>query len=115
MTAPPQLERINRHGGVGLRYPRLAFIDGERDPWRGAGPHRVGLAPRKSTPSEPFILIEGAVHHWDENGAFPNETRPGLLPQPVARAQRAEVEFVRGWLEEWRRERSCRGCPVGIV
>jgi len=23
--------------------------------------------------SEPFILIDGAVHHWDENGLFPNQ------------------------------------------
>lgn len=107
LTAPPRVERINRHGGVGIRYPRLANVDGERDPWRHASPHRIGLPPRESTLEEPFILIDGGVHHWDENGLFPNETTPELPPKPVAEAQAAEVRFVREWVKEWKRSR-CR-------
>ncbi|KAK4034559.1 serine carboxypeptidase S28-domain-containing protein [Parachaetomium inaequale] len=108
ITTPPQIERINQHGGVHISYPRLAHVDGERDPWRYASPHRIGLPDRKSTVSEPFILIDDGVHHWDENGLFANETRPGLPPRPVAEAQGQEVKFVRAWVKEWRRE-NCRG------
>lgn len=108
ITTPSQVERINKHGGVNISYPRLANIDGEWDPWRHASPHRIGLPERESTVSEPFILIDNAVHHWDENGVFPNETRPGLPPKPVAEAQRAEVKFVRAWMKQWRKRR-CRG------
>ncbi|KAK4151879.1 serine carboxypeptidase S28-domain-containing protein [Chaetomidium leptoderma] len=105
ITTPSQVERINKHGGVYISYPRLAHIDGEWDPWRYASPHRIGLPERKSTLSEPFILIDDAVHHWDENGLFPNETRPGLPPKPVVEAQRAQVKFVKAWVKEWKRER----------
>lgn len=62
MTKPPNVEAINKHGGFNFSYPRLAFIDGERDPWRAATPHKIGLPERKSTVDEPFILIEGGVH-----------------------------------------------------
>ncbi|KAK3934539.1 peptidase S28 [Diplogelasinospora grovesii] len=98
---PSDVEAINKHGGFGISYPRLAIIDGQRDPWRAATPHAIGLPPRASTTSEPFLLIEGGVHHWDENGLFPNETKPGLPPQPVADAQREEVAFVKEWMVEW--------------
>lgn len=108
ITSPAQTERINKHGGVHLRYPRLAFLDGQRDPWRYAGPHRIGLSPRRSTTREPFILIETGVHHWDENGLFANETTAELPPKPVAEAQGEEVRFVKAWLREWRM-RDCRG------
>ncbi|KAL2199489.1 serine carboxypeptidase S28-domain-containing protein [Corynascus similis CBS 632.67] len=108
ITTPPQVERINKWGGVNISYPRLAFVDGERDPWRHASPHRIGLPERENTVSEPFILIEDGVHHWDENGVFRNETRPGLPPKPVADAQREEVKFVKAWLKEWKKEQ-CRG------
>ncbi len=107
ITAPPQIERINKHGGVHISYPRLAIIDGERDPWRYASPHRIGLPERKNTINEPFILIDEGVHHWDENGLFPNETTPHLPPKAVAQAQRAEVNFVRAWVQEWKAEK-CR-------
>lgn len=105
ITTPSQVERINKHGGVNISYPRLAHVDGEWDPWRAASPHRIGLPGRESTVSEPFILIEKGVHHWDENGLFPNETRPGLPPKPVADVQKAEAEFVKAWVEEWHKAR----------
>ena len=52
----------------------------------------------------PFLLIDGAVHHWDENGVWPNETRVGVPPEPVREVQSREVEFVKKWMEEWRAE-----------
>lgn len=96
-----------------IAYPRLAHIDGERDPWRYASPHRIGLKPRANTISEPFVLIKDGVHHWDENGVWRNETRPGVVPpRAVAEVQREEERFVRAWVEEWRRDRG-RNCKAG--
>ncbi|KAI4169934.1 MAG: hypothetical protein LQ343_005315 [Gyalolechia ehrenbergii] len=105
ITTPPNTDAVNKYGGFEIAYDRLAIIDGEEDPWRGASPHSV-IAPgggvRNSTVERPFLLIEGAVHHWDENGVFPNETREGVPPEPVREVQRMEVDFVRAWLEEFR-------------
>lgn len=68
-----------------------------------------GVANRTSTISEPFLLIEGAVHHWDENGLFPNQTVKGKLPPPpVSEVQRQELEFVKAWMKEWEVEKSSR-------
>ena len=107
---PPNVDTINRHGGVNISYPRLAHVDGEWDPWRQASPHAIGLPDRTSTVSEPFILIDKAVHHWDENGLFPNETTPELPPRAVAAAQRAEAVFVKAWMAEWEKTKKCKRC-----
>ncbi|KAI1463360.1 peptidase S28 [Daldinia caldariorum] len=101
LTKPADVEYINRLGGFNLSYPRLAFIDGEWDPWRAAGVHAIGLPERPNTPSEPFILIDRAVHHWDENGLFPNETTEDLPPAPVRDAQKQIAAFVQGWVQEF--------------
>ena len=104
ITTPPNTAAINAYGGYNISYPRLAFIDGEQDPWRGATPHAVGAAKdRTDTLDEPFVLIGGGVHHWDENGLFANETAgDGLPPASVKETQGYEVVFVRAWMEEWK-------------
>lgn len=101
---PPDTETVNKYGGYNISYPRLAIIDGEWDPWRPATPHAFGYGAnhRVSTASEPFILIADAVHHYDENGLFPNQTTPTLPPQPVADTQKQEVMFVQEWMEDWK-------------
>jgi hypothetical protein len=101
LPGEPDVEAINQWGGLDISYPRLAFVDGEADPWRSATPHAIGARDRESTASEPFILIPGAVHHWDENGLFDNETTADLPPKAVKGAQDAEVTFVKVWLSEW--------------
>ncbi|BGP26294.1 extracelular serine carboxypeptidase [Rhodotorula toruloides] len=102
VPARPNVTVINQYGAFNFSYPRLAFIDGSEDPWIYATPHSP-LAPhhgqRRSTTSEPFLLIKGGAHHWDENG---RPTRPE--PEEIQRVHREEVEFVRVWLEEWREE-----------
>jgi Serine carboxypeptidase S28 len=108
ITSAPDVEAINKHGGFDFSYPRVAIIDGQADPWRAATPHRRGLPERTSTVSEPFLLIEAGVHHWDENGRFENETEIGLPPDTVRKCQQQEVEFVKKWLEMWRREKGRR-------
>ncbi|KAI1169409.1 peptidase S28 [Nemania serpens] len=106
LTAKADVNAINKYGGFHLTYPRLAWVDGEWDPWRAAGVHAIGLPKRESTTSEPYILISKAVHHWDENGLFPNETTPALPPAPVADAQGKEAVFVKKWVKEFQKEHS---------
>ena len=101
LKEPAKVENVNKYGAFNISHSRLAFVDGEWDPWRAAGVHAFNAPERKSTTSEPYILIDRAVHHWDENGLFPNETTPDLPPPPVAEAKREIVEFVRKWVEEW--------------
>ncbi|KAK3670554.1 hypothetical protein LTR78_009522 [Recurvomyces mirabilis] len=99
----PDLEAVNKYGGYNISYPRLAIVDGEWDPWRPATPHAIeyGAKDRVSTASEPFIQIADAVHHWDENGVFPNQTTATFPPQPVADTQKLELQFVQEWMQEW--------------
>lgn len=105
ITTPPDIGIINKHGGYGISYPRLAIIDGEQDPWRPATPHAspfiADVHNRTNTASEPFLLIEGGVHHWDENGLLWNETTEILPPRPVREVQRLEMDFVKEWMLEW--------------
>ncbi|RMJ08845.1 hypothetical protein BHE90_000662 [Fusarium euwallaceae] len=105
ITTPPNVDSINKLGGLNFSFPRVAFIDGEADPWRAATPHRIGLPERESTVSEPFILIKHGVHHWDENGLDPKSEAFDLPPPAVAKAQKEIVDFTKAWLEEWTAEK----------
>ncbi|KAM0328804.1 hypothetical protein ACHAQA_005218 [Verticillium albo-atrum] len=110
ITTLPDVDRINKHGGFGITYPRLAIVDGEADPWRAATPHRIGLPDRKSTTEEPFLLMGGgAVHHWDENGVAEEGLEgyeESLPPHDVKRVQQAELEFVQAWVDAWHEAKS---------
>ncbi|PBP17199.1 hypothetical protein BUE80_DR012130 [Diplocarpon rosae] len=112
ITTPPNLDAVNKHGGFKLSYPRLAFIDGEQDPWRPAGVHASPFnetaVNRTDTASEPFLLIPGAGHHWDLNGVLPEERvdyPPNYLPPPMIRdAQHLALMYVQQWLMQWQQE-----------
>ncbi|TDZ47153.1 putative extracellular serine carboxypeptidase [Colletotrichum trifolii] len=107
ITTLPDTDAINKYGGYNFSYPRVAIIDGEADPWRQASPNKIGLPRPESTTEEPNLVIGGgAVHHWDENGLFRNETTEELPPGPVKEAQAFEVEFVKAWLEEFAESRT---------
>lgn len=109
MTAGPDVQLVNKLGGLEFSYPRVAVIDGKQDPWRDATPHATGANPgRKSTVSEPYILIDPGVHHWDESGVAANDTRPGLPPKQIEDVQREEVEFVKAWLRKWKCDKTRR-------
>lgn len=95
------VSNINKYGGHDIAYERLAFLDGEWDPWRAAGVQALSQPKRDSTVSQPVILIDDAVHHWDENGVFPNETGPGIPPEAVKSAKDEMRSFVKAWLEEF--------------
>ncbi|KAI1860285.1 hypothetical protein JX265_005800 [Neoarthrinium moseri] len=111
ITTPSDVEAINKYGGFNLSYPRLAFIDGEWDPWRAATPHALEVPERPDTIDEPFRLIAKAVHHWDENGLFPNETTADLPPTAVKEVQQYEAVFVQEWLKEWNAKSAKGGLP----
>lgn len=61
---------------------------------------RFGAQDRASTASEPFILIERAVHHWDENGV--DEPTAELPPLAVKDTQSLEQFAVEEWMQEWK-------------
>ncbi|KAK4549922.1 hypothetical protein LTR36_005223 [Oleoguttula mirabilis] len=131
ITAPADVEAINKYGGYDIAYDRLAIIGGEWDPWRPATPQAYGYGAknRTSTINEPDILIPKAVHHvslqlgcvsahqvgssanglqWDENGIFGNQTNSTFPPQTIQKTQSEERHFVHAWMEEWREERCAR-------
>jgi len=105
IDTPAQTQEVNQYGGFTISYPRLAQIGGQADPWRPVTPLADPYLGTPSTLSEPRILIEGAVHHWDENGLFPNETTPTLPPLPVKDAQEQEAQFVVAWLQDYKPRR----------
>lgn len=54
------------------------------------------------------------MHHWDEYGLKKDVAEVEGVPEAVERAQREMVEFVEGWMEEWREENGGRdGASVG--
>ncbi|RYP69583.1 hypothetical protein DL771_006020 [Monosporascus sp. 5C6A] len=113
LTEPANVENINKYGAFNISHSRLAFVDGEWDPWRAAGVHALTQPSRNSSVSEPYILIDKAVHHWDENGLLPNETTPDLPPAPVVYAKKQIEMFVSAWLKEWKSER--RSIMIGLA
>jgi len=103
ITTLPDVDAVNKYGGFNISYPRLAIIGGQWDPWLYATPLAVGYGAeeRVSTANEPFYLIPQAVHHWDENGVFPNQTNSTFPPQTITDVQSFEHQFVQEWLQEW--------------
>jgi len=106
ITTPPDVYSINKWGGFNISAPRLAHIAGSADPWTPATPWREELRQwewRSNSTSEPFLLIEGAVHHWDENGMNDSDgigESDDITPPAVRATQDWEVEFVKAWVEE---------------
>lgn len=95
----PDTDRVNKYGNYSIEYDRLAIIGGNADPWRPATPLADQAPPRNSTTEKPVLEIAHAVHHWEENGIFPNETNPLLPPNQVVYAQQFLKNFVIDWLK----------------
>jgi hypothetical protein len=101
ITSPPNTTEVNKYGNYDIAYPRLAIIGGNADPWRPATPLADEAKERNSTTEEPFLEIAHAVHHWEENGVFENQTGPNFPPNQVVYAQQFIKNFVIDWLKEW--------------
>lgn len=99
ITGPPDLSQVNKYGNYSIEYPRLAIIGGNADPWKPATPLARGPDARVSTTEKPWLQIAHGVHHWEENGIFPNETTPELPPPQVVYAQQFLKNFVIDWLK----------------
>ncbi|KAH8099959.1 peptidase S28 [Cristinia sonorae] len=94
----PDVESVNRLGGFDIAADRLAFIDGEADPWRSNTPHADEAKPRADTTLRPFKYLPGAVHHWDENGLSDPSAEPPLIQQ----IHKQQVDFVKAWLKDFK-------------
>ncbi|KAL7421306.1 Serine carboxypeptidase S28 [Cryptotrichosporon argae] len=104
VPARPDVDDVNARGDYAIRMDRLAFIDGDRDPWRPMTPQADAAPKRKSTTSQPAHVIYDAIHHYDENGLASHEREP---PR-IRRIHELEIDFVRAWLEDWAAERTAR-------
>ncbi|KEP49622.1 serine carboxypeptidase S28 [Rhizoctonia solani 123E] len=91
----PNVTVVNALGDYGLAADRLAFIDGDEDPWLPATPHSPHAPERDDTTARPFKLIRTGVHHHDQNGVEPHSKEPGQI-QAI---HRQEIEFVGAWLK----------------
>ncbi|KAF9449110.1 peptidase S28 [Macrolepiota fuliginosa MF-IS2] len=93
----PNITKINLLGGYDIAADRLAFIDGEIDPWRPLTPHSSNAKTRSDTILRPFKVIPGAVHLWDLPGL------PDITDEPleVRKIHNEIVHFVKEWLKYW--------------
>lgn len=99
MPARPDIDQVNSLGGFQLQVDRLAFIDGQYDPWRPATVHSEEYAhggARPDTLQRPFKLIPDCWHHCDENGV----KNPAKTPRRVRLIHEQQVQFVKHWLRQ---------------
>lgn len=101
ITTPSDVHAVNKYGGFDITYSRLAIIGGQADPWRPATPLADEARKRVSSTNHPVLEIPDAVHHWEENGLFANETTATLPPNAIVYAQEFEKDFVVQWLAEF--------------
>ncbi|KAF8810219.1 peptidase S28 [Phlegmacium glaucopus] len=93
----PNITAVNALGDFDIAADRLAFIDGEVDPWKPNTPHSDDATDREDTILRPFKLIPDAVHHYDEYGLANIFDEP-----PQIRKIHAEmITFVNSWLKDW--------------
>jgi hypothetical protein len=116
ITTPPNTDAVNQYGGFNIAYDRLAFVNGEVDPWRPSTPASP-QAPnpnRTSTADMPFVVISGAVHHWVRNpfsscASLSDECRTRMDSSPTRRRRLCRQRL---WLtrRKWRYSGCRNGC-----
>ena len=95
----PKVDEINRLGAFNISVDRLAFVDGQYDPWRPATVHSEEFAyggARADTLDRPFKLIPDCWHHCDENGV----KDPKKTPERVRQIHKQQIHFVKHWLKQ---------------
>ncbi|WVR08970.1 hypothetical protein IAU60_006029 [Kwoniella sp. DSM 27419] len=100
----PDVEEVNQRGDYGIEYDRLAFIDGDRDPWRPMTPQSDWAPKRNSSVNKPVHLIFDGVHHYDENGLSNHAKEPFRIRDVHA----LEVNFVSEWVAQFAEKRAER-------
>ncbi|KAJ3833081.1 serine carboxypeptidase S28-domain-containing protein [Lentinula raphanica] len=90
----PNVTVVNELGDFDIAMDRLAFIDGEVDPWRPDTPHSDYANDREDTLLRPFKVIPNGVHHYDEYGL----RNPDDEPQEIQKIHKEMIAFVQSWL-----------------
>ncbi|KAI9455808.1 peptidase S28 [Lactarius psammicola] len=110
----PNVTAVNSLGGFHIEADRLAFIDGEVDPWRPYTPHSTygGAVERDDTLLKPFKIIP-VLKILSYQVAFITGTENGLEnsseePEEIRQIHAETIEFVKEWLEGW------RGSPTAV-
>ncbi|WVQ81073.1 hypothetical protein IAT38_003195 [Cryptococcus sp. DSM 104549] len=98
VPAWPDVEEVNARGDFGISADRLAFIDGDRDPWREMTPQSDAAPKRESTVNQPVHLIFNGVHHYDENGLANHSEEPARIRD----VHEFEKLFISEWLAQWK-------------
>ncbi|WWD21383.1 hypothetical protein CI109_105868 [Kwoniella shandongensis] len=93
VPAIPDVEEINARGDYAIEADRLAFIDGDRDPWRPVTPNSDVAPRRNSSVNKPVHIIFDGVHHYDENGLTNHDEEPARIKDIH--------EFERLFVSEW--------------
>lgn len=92
----PNIDSVNSIGGYELARDRLAFIDGEGDPWREATIHSANFAkPRVSTDTRPNYLIPHGGHCYD---LYQDTVEPKYMED----THKFIYNFMDKWLDEWK-------------
>ncbi|KAJ4482389.1 serine carboxypeptidase S28-domain-containing protein [Lentinula aciculospora] len=97
----PNVTVVNELGDFDIAMDRLAFIDGEVDPWRPDTPHSDYANEREDTMLRPFKIIPNGVHHYDEYGLKNLEDEP---PE-IRNIHEEMIAFVREWLKDWKTDK----------
>ncbi|RSH95203.1 hypothetical protein EHS25_000289 [Saitozyma podzolica] len=93
----PDVDEVNARGDYTIEADRLAFIDGDRDPWRPMTPQSDVAPRRSSTVNRPLAMIFDGVHHYDENGL----RNHALEPARIRDVHEFETSFIQEWLAQW--------------
>ncbi|KAL9058435.1 MAG: hypothetical protein Q9162_001730 [Coniocarpon cinnabarinum] len=91
----PNLTYWQHYGDFNISADRLAFIDGDQDPFLDATYHSTEAPPRFQTDLHPELLIAGGGLHWDSYGIRNVEGEP----QFIREAHEWETRTVQRWLE----------------
>ncbi|KAN0115436.1 peptidase S28 [Hyaloscypha variabilis] len=90
----PDLSAFNKYGGFNISAERLAFIDGDVDPWLDLCYHSTKAPLRTSSDDHPEYLIAGSGHHWDSYGILDVSSEPLFIQQ----SHLWEIRTVEKWL-----------------
>ncbi|WVQ63792.1 uncharacterized protein L199_001946 [Kwoniella botswanensis] len=97
----PDVEEVNRRGDYEIEFDRLAFIDGDRDPWRPMTPQSDWAPRRKSSVNRPVHLIFDGVHHYDENGLEDHSKEPPRIKD----VHELEINFIQEWIAQFNEQK----------
>ncbi|KAA1477306.1 hypothetical protein DENSPDRAFT_933642 [Dentipellis sp. KUC8613] len=93
--AVPNVGKTNKaYGGWSAHAERLFYANGLRDPWRDATVSADNHT-MKSTPSQPITESDG-FHAGDLIISF------GTADATVAKVQQQGLDYIKGWLAEWK-------------